>query len=144
MIHGKLFMTKVASQWLPSQQITLGQKLLSAGKSLYTSLNLLQEKFPKSGSPHGFRNHPSPVTTHTSSPSTTSHPSPHQSLKVDPFLRKLSVPRKQLTQSSSRFLPHKSLADYKPRPLLKGAPCPSTFMLFMCMYMYNVHKISLI
>ena len=109
--------------------------VLSAEQSLYTSLNLLQEKFPKSGSPHGFRHHSSPVTTHTPSPSTTSHPSPLQSLKVDPFLRKLSVPRKQLTQSSSRFLPHKSLADYKPLPLLKGAPCPST-CTFMYMYMY--------
>ena len=39
----------------------------------------------------------------------------------DPFTRRVSrLPKKHLTQSSSRFQPRKLPPDYKPLPLLKG------------------------
>ena len=68
---------------------------------------------PPAGTPHAGA--PAPINVGTSSSAT------NQLTIPDPFTRKVSrLPKKHLTQNSSRFQPRRLPPDYKPLPLLKG------------------------
>ena len=71
-------------------------------------------------SPHGLSPHG--LSPHSLSPRSSGAVGGANQLTVpDPFTRKVSRhPKKQFTQSSSRFQPQKPPPDYKPLPLLKG------------------------
>ena len=72
----------------------------------------------------------------------------------DPFTRKISrLPKKHLTQSSSRFQPKKLPPDYKPLPLLKGIHhnvtlawlwliAPTRYNVCICIMIYIANYVS--